>query len=671
MGNICCPSTSPCPSREETGVLLNHNSKTTGPTAVESDFQSSPEADEKIRKLPDEVSWQIPQVEDPKPNNTQENGHLQKENIQKTAPSPKKEVDLKQNPATKAQDETIKDEPATEPLISTLNSPQKDHAAADWEVFVAEIVKPIEETSAPVQHETPAPVQYETPVQHESPAPVQHKVPESVFEAVTTEKPSDTTADVKEHIAPHTTQKNKREGGCDSEVHVVTAAAEPSGEMLQCKKVCLVSNIGCHVTSTAAASQDISTVSPNRAVNKTSGSPLVCCEVSPEDIKSHALSEPCSGPEPTGLDHSAVVQNYANSVREPLATPPLESSDSSSATRHEKPDIKFTTVDLKELASSENEVQDTVKTPGLEVQNRVCDPKEVDDEKQEEEKKKNAPTETVDDAEIQEEGEVPVAQKEVATDESLTDSEEDLYRGADELPASRIKTGPAHVSSPQVEDRCSLATAVDILSYSEREWKGNTAKSALIRKGYKVMSQTFGSLRRVRGDNYCALRATLFQVLCHATQVPAWLQQEDITLLPEELEAQEGLVSQWLFPGECRQGNRITDATQQLKGYMELLQKKWRAVADCSGAVERLQLCERLFQGGEEELGLLEALKLLMLGRAVELHGHMHGGVEVPLFSWLLFARDSSDCPRSFLSNHLSHMGLSAGLEQLCVPACR
>lgn len=27
-----------------------------------------------------------------------------------------------------------------------------------------------------------------------------------------------------------------------------------------------------------------------------------------------------------------------------------------------------------------------------------------------------------------------------------------------------------------------MAPAVDILSYSEREWKGNTAKSALIRK---------------------------------------------------------------------------------------------------------------------------------------------------------------------------------------------
>lgn len=86
---------------------------------------------------------------------------------------------------------------------------------------------------------------------------------------------------------------------------------------------------------------------------------------------------------------------------------------------------------------------------------------------------------------------------------------------------------------------------------------------------------------------------------------------------------------------------------------------------DCSSALEQQQLCERVFQGGEEELGLLEAVKLLMLNRAVELHGCMQAGGDVPLFCWLLFARDSSDCPRSFLSNHLSHVGLSAGLEQV------
>lgn len=37
-----------------------------------------------------------------------------------------------------------------------------------------------------------------------------------------------------------------------------------------------------------------------------------------------------------------------------------------------------------------------------------------------------------------------------------------------------------HVGSTR--DSCSLAPAVDLLSYSQREWKGNTTKSALIKQ---------------------------------------------------------------------------------------------------------------------------------------------------------------------------------------------
>lgn len=92
---------------------------------------------------------------------------------------------------------------------------------------------------------------------------------------------------------------------------------------------------------------------------------------------------------------------------------------------------------------------------------------------------------------------------------------------------------------------------------------------------------------------------------------------------------------------------------------------QWQAAVGCSSMEERQRLCERVFQGGEEELGLLEALKLLMLGRAVELHTTMQEGGDVPVFCWLLYARDSSDCPRSFLSNHLSQVGFSGGLEQV------
>ncbi|KAM6971566.1 ubiquitin thioesterase otulin [Tautogolabrus adspersus] len=399
------------------------------------------------------------------------------------------------------------------------------------------------------------------------------------------------------------------------------------------------------------------------AVTEDSESVSVCRERDPEvTTRSHDASESSPGPEPTEPDHS-VERDSANSGRESETTAAAESSTSS-----------------KEVTPVENMKQEEEEEMILKGQGEGGDG-DVPEVKERDEMKKEVESRAGKDAEGQEvtgmkeqltgsastdikADELPV--KEESSEDGLGNSEEDLYRGVEELPASQ-KNKPAELESTllKVEDRCSLAPAVDILGYSEREWKGNTAKSTLIRKGYKEMSQKFGSLRRVRGDNYCALRATLFQALSHSTELPVWLQEEDITMLPKQLEAQEGLISQWTFPGECLLGDGTEDAIAQLKGYVELLKNKWRAAVDCSSASERQQLCERVFQGGEEELGLLEALKLLMLSRAVELHGCMQAGGDVPLFCWLLFARDSSDCPRSFLSNHLRHVGLSAGLEQV------
>ncbi|XP_077364858.1 uncharacterized protein LOC144009173 [Festucalex cinctus] len=264
--------------------------------------------------------------------------------------------------------------------------------------------------------------------------------------------------------------------------------------------------------------------------------------------------------------------------------------------------------------------------------------------------------EKMEDAEVEqqmEESEVGPA------DGSLRSSEDDLYRD-EELPPSPNDTRPAPLENDALEVRCSLGPAVDILSYSRREWRGNTAKSALIRKGYKELSQHFAAVRQVRGDNYCALRATLFQVLSQASQVPAWLQDDDQHVAADLSE----LMGQWTFPGEAETQADVTQ--RRLQNYLEILRNKWHAAADCPSAAERRRLCDAAFGGGEEEVAMLEALKLLMLRRAARLHADMRGGGgDVPLFCWLLFARDSSDCPRAFLANHLSRVGVSAGLEQV------
>ncbi|KAL4623392.1 ubiquitin thioesterase otulin [Arapaima gigas] len=257
-------------------------------------------------------------------------------------------------------------------------------------------------------------------------------------------------------------------------------------------------------------------------------------------------------------------------------------------------------------------------------------------------------------------------------------SELDLYRGVEEIEEERLKkeelrgqepvadallAPPNAVSGP--EDRSSVAAEVDLLFYSQREWRGNTAKSALIRKGYEEVSHTFQCLRRVRGDNYCALRATLFQLLSQDHPLPDWLQQSDITQWPEELLATEELIGQWKFPLDHREGGSMLSAVEQLKSFLELLRKTWQAVAEAGSHQKRLQICEEVFQGGEEEYGLLEAVKFLMLRMAMKLHGCMLLDEPVPVFCCLLFARDSSDCPRTFLTNHLCHVGFSGGLEQV------
>ena len=47
---------------------------------------------------------------------------------------------------------------------------------------------------------------------------------------------------------------------------------------------------------------------------------------------------------------------------------------------------------------------------------------------------------------------------------------------------------------------------------------------------------------------------------------------------------------------------------------------QWHAAAASPGLEGRRRVCEQLFQSDEDEFGLMEALKLLMLACGVELH---------------------------------------------------
>ncbi|KAM4718397.1 uncharacterized protein FYW61_016235 [Anableps anableps] len=624
MGNFCCFGTeSPCGSIEERSVLLKDDSQTSGAGERVEVGTCGPETGEDMRRSvvekPKEEQQRC-QSKEREPNATQGNGHLQKENLQEANASPSKVS------VTGVQHEEKKDAAAEQ---CTLNQLQKDSSPPDGQEGLAAD----DERNTEKEDSTAGREKVTDPVSPE---------PESAFpENLSHPETNTPTAD-------NTASGSHAGSGGDS----IGVEAKPSEEFTQNNEA--LSEPNAQEMSISAVSQETNTEAPSCSVDS---------DIESVDTKSHVISQPPpSGSEPTGDGHTQEKLDSVGSDEKPEATSAADAKNSLKSDQEEKRDPEGSTP-----------AEDTVEETGKNVPEE-----QEEDEEKKQEKVEGTLTQTEapqveKQTEIQEKLEKeehtglkgddkPAAEEE----DGLDDSEEDLYRGEEELSASNHK--PRQTSESEilkVQDSCSLSPAVDILSYSEREWKGNTAKSALIRKGYKEMSSKFSHLRRVRGDNYCALRATLFQVLSQSDRVPQWLQEDTVLMLPKQLEAQEGLISQWQFPGQHMHGDDTGDPAERLKGYMELLRKTWQAAADCPSAAERWKLCKQLFQGEEEELGMLEALKLLMLGRASELHGRMQVGEDVPLFCWLLFARDSSGCLRSFLSNHLRHVGLSAGLEQV------
>lgn len=103
---------------------------------------------------------------------------------------------------------------------------------------------------------------------------------------------------------------------------------------------------------------------------------------------------------------------------------------------------------------------------------------------------------------------------------------------------------------------------------------------------------------------------------------------------------------------------------QQFNCYVTFL-SQWTDLAELRTAEARQIACDELFTNEEEEYSLYEAVKFLMLNRAIELYDDKEKGREVPFFSVLLFARDTSGDPGQLLRNHLNQVGHAGGLEQV------
>ncbi|XP_069476544.1 uncharacterized protein [Ambystoma mexicanum] len=240
---------------------------------------------------------------------------------------------------------------------------------------------------------------------------------------------------------------------------------------------------------------------------------------------------------------------------------------------------------------------------------------------------------------------------------SLEHSEEDIYRGEEEIvrefgePASQELT------------KLGLAPEMDIMQYCHKEWRGKTVVAELMKKGYEAVSHDFTSIRRVRGDNYCALRALLYQAMSQTAELPAWLMNPDFIELPAKLISTYDWIKHWKLRYSF--GEEQTSAQlDTIKKHLELLKKRWEKLSEVKIPEVKQMTCDEIFQNDDEAYNLYEAVKFLMLSKAIDLYVDYTDGKEVPIFSWLLFARNTSSNPEEFMKNHLNQVGYTGGLEQ-------
>lgn len=95
---------------------------------------------------------------------------------------------------------------------------------------------------------------------------------------------------------------------------------------------------------------------------------------------------------------------------------------------------------------------------------------------------------------------------------------------------------------------------------------------------------------------------------------------------------------------------------------------QWTEISATKDHEERGNMCNTLFSDESKEHKLYEAIKFIMLYEVVEAYEQIKNREEPihNLFS-LLFARDSSSDPLSFMMNHLNSIGDSICLDQVII----
>ncbi|XP_037385272.1 inactive ubiquitin thioesterase OTULINL [Talpa occidentalis] len=212
----------------------------------------------------------------------------------------------------------------------------------------------------------------------------------------------------------------------------------------------------------------------------------------------------------------------------------------------------------------------------------------------------------------------------------------------------------------------SVEAEVDLLSYCAREWKGDLPRAKLMRKAYEELfwRRHIKCVRPVRRDHYDALRCVLFQILSQGLAYPSWMKEKDIVKLPEKLLFSQGCnwIQQYSFGPEKYTGSNVFG---KLRKCVELLKAQWTEFSGIKDHHKRGSMCNILFSDAILEYKLYEALKFIMLYQVTEVYEQMKTNKPIPGLFRLLFSRETSSDPLSFMMNHLNCIGDTHGLEQI------
>ncbi|XP_072267968.1 inactive ubiquitin thioesterase OTULINL isoform X2 [Pyxicephalus adspersus] len=211
----------------------------------------------------------------------------------------------------------------------------------------------------------------------------------------------------------------------------------------------------------------------------------------------------------------------------------------------------------------------------------------------------------------------------------------------------------------------SVNAEVDVLSYCSKKWKGEAPNVTYMRKAYETLywKHHIKTLQHVKQDNYCVLRAVMFQVFSQGIPLPGWMKEKDILKLPEKLLYSQGCnwIQQFSFGHEKYTGPKVYG---KLRSCLEIFKNQWGEFHNCKDQVERNKMCKSVFSDETTENKLYEALKFIMLSLVIDAYENIKSAEQSPRFFHFLFSRDTSSDPLSYMMNHLNAVGDTSGLEQ-------